>query len=266
MDIKLIAADMDGTLLNSKKELPPGFFDIVRKLHEQGICFAAASGRQFLNLQNLFADVADKMMFIAENGSLVAKGKEIIFTLPIPEHILADLYNTADSIPGTTVLLCGTKAAYLKTPDELADYNSSLYYSSRIFSADPLQAVKDNHDSVIKVAIFHEEDAKLCVDTMTPFSKVLKSALAAKNWLDFMHPDVNKGTAMRFVQKKFGWMPENCMAFGDYPNDAELLTSVYYSYAMANAVQSVKDLARFEAPSNDDFGVAQIIRQYFPGV
>lgn len=257
---------MDGTLLNSKQELPPGFFDIVRNLHKQGICFAAASGRQFINLQNLFAEVADKMMFIAENGSLVAKGNEVIYTLPIPEHILADLYNTADSIPGTTVLLCGTKAAYLKTPDELADHNSSLYYSSRIFTDNPLQAVKDNHDSVIKVAIFHAVDGKLCVDAMAPFSKVLKSALAAKNWFDFMHPDVNKGTAMHFVQKKFGWTPENCMAFGDYPNDTELLTSAHFSYAMANAVPSIKEIARFEAPSNDDFGVAQIIRQYFPGV
>ena len=59
MDIKLIAADMDGTLLNSRQELPPGFLDTIRKLHQRGIYFAAASGRQFINLQKVFADVAD---------------------------------------------------------------------------------------------------------------------------------------------------------------------------------------------------------------
>lgn len=264
MDIKLIAADMDGTLLNSKQELPPGFPDTIRKLHQKGICFAAASGRQFINLQKVFAEVADDMVFIAENGSLVAKGRQVIYTLPVPEHRLEDIYNTADAIPGTTVLLCGTKAAYLKHPDAMADEHSARYYTSRVFSDDPLRTVKEHGDAIIKVAIFHEEDGALCRTPMEKFSAELKLTLAAKNWLDVSHPDVNKGTAMSFLLKDFGLTPENCMAFGDYPNDTELLKSVYYSYAMANAVQSIKDIARFEAPSNDDFGVAQVIRQYFP--
>lgn len=266
MDIKLIAADMDGTLLNSRQELPPGFFDVIRGLNKQGVMFAAASGRQFINLQKVFAEVADKMVFIAENGSLVAKGNEVIYTLPIPEQFLADIFHTADAIPGTTVLLCGTKAAYLKHPDPLADEHSGRYYTSRVFADDPLQAVKEHSDTIIKVAIFHEEDGALCSAPMAKFNKDLKLTLAAKNWLDVSHPDVNKGTAMSFLLKDFGLTPENCMAFGDYPNDTELLNSVYYSYAMANAVQSIKDIARFEAPSNDDYGVAQVIREYFPGL
>ena len=76
--IKLIATDMDGTLLNSKNEIQDGFYEVFNKLEEKGIIFAAASGRQYYNLLKRFEGIEDKMMFIAENGTFVVyKGKEL---------------------------------------------------------------------------------------------------------------------------------------------------------------------------------------------
>ena len=66
--IKIIATDMDGTLLNSKGEISEEFFEIFPKIIEKNIIFAAASGRQYYNLLKKFNKVKDKMMFIAENG------------------------------------------------------------------------------------------------------------------------------------------------------------------------------------------------------
>lgn len=77
--IKLIAADMDGTLLNSQKELSPELYPLVEELHEKGIKFAVASGRQYYNLVKNFESVKDKVTFICENGSIVFdQGKNII--------------------------------------------------------------------------------------------------------------------------------------------------------------------------------------------
>ena len=77
--IKLIATDMDGTLLNSKNEIQDGFYEVFNKLEEKGIIFAAASGRQYYNLLKRFEGIEDKMMFIAENGTFVVyKGKELV--------------------------------------------------------------------------------------------------------------------------------------------------------------------------------------------
>ena len=76
--IKLIATDMDGTLLNNNNEIHHDFIDVFEKLQEKDIIFAAASGRQYFNLLKRFEDVKDKMMFIAENGTIVVyKGEEI---------------------------------------------------------------------------------------------------------------------------------------------------------------------------------------------
>ena len=74
MNIRLIAADMDGTLLDSEKRLPDGLFPLVRALHERGVRFAPASGRQFYTLYEQFGEIADELMYISENGSMVCDG------------------------------------------------------------------------------------------------------------------------------------------------------------------------------------------------
>ena len=75
--IKLIASDLDGTLLqNGSQTLPEGICDQIRRLKEKGILFVAASGRQYANLRRLFAPVQDDIAYICENGCLVFyKGK-----------------------------------------------------------------------------------------------------------------------------------------------------------------------------------------------
>ena len=77
--IKLIASDLDGTLLqNGAQELDPVVFDQIRALAENGIRFVAASGRQYPNLRRLFAPVQDDISYIAENGSLcIHEGKTL---------------------------------------------------------------------------------------------------------------------------------------------------------------------------------------------
>ena len=63
------------------------------------------------------------------------------------------------------------------------------------------------------------------------------------------------------LQKKLNIKPEECVAFGDYLNDYEMMQSVYYSYAMENAIPELKKVARYIAPPNYKNGVVKTIRQ-----
>ena len=87
--------------------------------------------------------------------------------------------------------------------------------------------------------------------------------LSGEHWVDVMKPGVHKGAAMRGLQKMLGIAPSECMAFGDYLNDCELLESAGESYAMANAHPLLKAQAKHIAPSNDDNGVIRVIREVF---
>ena len=70
--IKLIASDIDGTLLiEGTDKINPEIFEVIKKLKEKGIIFAAASGRQYGSIRKLFAPVKDDIIFITDNGSSV---------------------------------------------------------------------------------------------------------------------------------------------------------------------------------------------------
>ena len=122
----------------------------------------------------------------------------------------------------------------------------------------------DFHD-VCKVAFFDEGDA--AAHELPALKERLGGRhaviLSGENWVDVMRPGVSKGRAMQMLQQLKGLTPENCMAFGDYLNDLELLESVSESYAMENALEELKRVAKYIAPGNDENGVMRVIRERF---
>ena len=77
--IKLIASDLDGTLLKEgTMDINPEIYDIIRKLKAKGIVFAAVSGREYDSIERVFAPVKDDIYFIAGNGGIISYQGEII--------------------------------------------------------------------------------------------------------------------------------------------------------------------------------------------
>ena len=97
--IKMVATDMDGTLVNSKKELPDNLTPMIETLRRHGIKFVVASGRQYYNLLNVFEQVRDKVVFIAENGAMIFDGDKNIFCDEIEKAHLFELYDVIKDIP-----------------------------------------------------------------------------------------------------------------------------------------------------------------------
>ena len=73
--IRLIASDLDGTLLKNGAQVIPEIFELIPALKKRGIHFVAASGRQYANIRRLFAPLQDEISYVAENGSLCMHGE-----------------------------------------------------------------------------------------------------------------------------------------------------------------------------------------------
>ena len=264
-DIRLIAVDLDGTLLNDRKEIPPDFVPMVNALHPHGVRFVIASGRQYFNLAAMFESIADKLFFFSENGGLVFDGAENIFCRPLPDDILPELWRTGSAIHATTVL-CGVQSAYISSDcSPVGRENTAIYYRKRTFADDPLAAAKAAGDRIVKVAVFDAVDAAAkCEPRFAQFRPRLKVTLAGQSWVDVMRADVNKGLSLEFLQKRLGISPEQCMAFGDYPNDLEMIRQAGFSYAMANSHPDLLAAAKYRAPSNEEDGVMRVLRETFP--
>ena len=257
--VKLIATDMDGTLLNSKKQLSESFYNIFDKLKAKGILFAAASGRQLYNLQNEFLPVKNDMIFIGENGSFVTYKDEELLVQPLDKAIVPELIRIARTIPDACTILCGKKQAYIEDANEDFMRNVEMYYDMRT-SVDDLLNVTD--DDILKIAICDfAGSAKNSYTFYKQFKKELQVKVSGSIWLDISDRMANKGRAIKVLQKRFNIGFDETMVFGDYMNDLEMMKEAYFSYAVENAHPEIKDAARFITASNDEEGVIKVLEE-----
>lgn len=263
--IRLIAVDMDGTLLDSSHRLPPGLFPVVRELKRRGVRFAVSSGRQYYNLLKLFEPVRNAVTFICENGAIVFENGENVYCNELGFDRLAEPVRAIRGIGGAQPIFCGLKSAYAESDDPFFLENARLYYERLEIVPDILEVAKQ--DKICKLAVFDAVDAETnSYPRLGRFRDGFMVILSGSRWVDLMNPGVDKGVAIEALQRQFGIAPEECMAFGDYLNDCGMMRVCYYSYAMANAHPDLKAVSRFEAKSNDENGVLEKIREFFPGL
>ena len=113
--IHLIASDIDGTLLQGgQTRLDPALFDVIERLEQHGIRFAAASGRQYTNLRRLFAPVADKIDYICENGSLVISDGSVLYKQVIDRALGTKILRCMLEMEGCEPLLSGVMQCYVQ--------------------------------------------------------------------------------------------------------------------------------------------------------
>lgn len=263
--IKLIAADMDGTLLDSEKRTPKELPEVVRALKRMGIRFVIASGRQAATLVRDMGELAGELTYIAENGAVIVDGGRQLFVDPIDKGIVRRvLEETKDETGMHPVLCCPDRAVIAASTPEDFHRNVKMYYESTEIVENLLEAL-DTIGDVCKIAFFDEGDAEHHEYPILQrlFAADMPVILSSYSWVDIMKPGTHKGRGMQMLQQLLGISPEECMAFGDYFNDIELLESVGESYAMGNALNEVKAIARYIAPTNDENGVMRVIKERF---
>ena len=229
--IRLIASDVDGTLLQgSSREIPDTLFPLIRKLRAHGILFAACSGRQYANLRNLFAPVADEIGYICENGSLVVWENQIIAqdnVEPEPAHALLRKILT---LPGCEALLSGVHTSYTQPKDPAFVTYLREHVGNRTTVVTDLCSVQDDY---IKLSLYRKSgvDHELAKE-FTEFAPYLIPVIGRGSWMDFLRENSSKGTAMDSLCKHLNISIQDTVAFGDNENDLPLVGHTGCLYAM----------------------------------
>lgn len=262
-DIRLIAADMDGTLLLPGGHIPDRLWRLLERLQQRGIAFAPASGRQLATLQRMFEGVEVELDYIAENGAYVVRGDtEISSDAMDPEFVATIITRLRTLVDGgmlrAGLVVCGKRSAHIEDvgAEFLAEVNK---YYAKLEVIDDLLAVDDQ---VLKLAIYDFDGGES--HTAPAFADVTAThqvVVSGAHWVDIMNATVDKGVALVNLQRALGITAAQTMAFGDYLNDVELLRAADWSYAMSNAHPDVLAVARHRAPSNADEGVISVIEE-----
>lgn len=256
-NIKLVATDMDGTLLNSRGEVSQSFYHLFEELRALDVTFVAASGRQYYSIIHKLNAIKDDIMVIAENGALTMHKDEELQTTEIDRETYVELLDISKKLEGSQVILCGRKKAYIE--DYGQDFRHMLdEFYGRYEVVEDLYQVLD--DQYLKIAICNQNGSEeYLYPALKHLENRLKVKVSGKVWLDLSHNNANKGYALKNLQQKLDIAPQETMVFGDYNNDLEMMSQATYSFAMQNAHPNVKAVANYSTKSNDENGVEYML-------
>ncbi len=266
MTVKVIATDMDGTFLTDKKTYDTVLFDrLFDRFMAEGIKFVVASGNQYRQIIQQFPKHKHLMSFVAENGGhIIENGRTLQEEFETVEAISALVNYIEKHYPDTVINLAGKASSYLpmSTPKKIKDLLS--YYLPVLKYVDNLHPIPE--DDYFKVTLLVRDELTFQVrdEINTLFADYQLTATSSGfGCIDVIPSHVHKGTGLDFLLNHWGHGPENLMVFGDGGNDIEMLKLAKYSFAMANAPQEIKNVANYQAPSNQENGVLQVLARHF---
>ena len=259
-DIKLIATDIDGTLLpEGTSDLDPGYHDVIRKLKEKGVSFCVASGREYESIERMFRPVRDCVIFMSENGGYVVQGENEISRITYERSLLQEVLSYCRSVPNRFIMLSASRATYTDCRDEAFIAKLEKGYG---MSWERVEDLADVTDEIIKVAVYSEEDAALTAEKANRyFGGRLHIMGAGAHWVDFVPLGVDKGSALKKLQEHLGVSREDTMAFGDNLNDIGMLRQAAISFAVEEAREEVQQAADMIAGSCRNGGVLHVLRE-----
>jgi len=268
--IKLVASDLDGTLLNKNKEITPRLFDALKKLDELGIYFVPSTGRPFGTVPKAIKELPFLKYVITSNGAAIydaAEQKNIIENFLTPEAVDA-VIKIAKELPVITEYFIEGKAYIAKDIyDDLAPFNlteSHVTYikNSRTPVEDFWNEMKRNNTVLenINLVFADMELRKEIWDRLKALGLASVTAATTKN-IEITSLFATKAKALEKLCEVLGFTRENVLAMGDGDNDMPMIEFAGIGVAMANGEDHIKGAADIIADDCDDFGAAKILEQ-----
>lgn len=270
---KLIVSDIDGTLLDSNGRVSPRLRDTLARAVRAGTKVVLATGRPHRWLAPVLDQLPFTPMCVCANGAVVydPSRDEVLHRHELAPDTLADIARAAkDALDGRGnfgfgVERVGSSAfdpeeeCFLITPG----YSTDLWdIGYGVVDVDELVSVP-----AAKILVRHEgmSSAEL-FDVVAPAIDPERAHVTYSmddGLLEFSAPGINKAAGVSIIATDLRIDPSQVVAFGDMPNDIEMLSWAGTGVAMADSAPIVHDAADYTTASNDDFGVARVIEQWF---
>lgn len=259
MAVKLIASDMDGTLLDENGQVPPETFDLILALRERGVRFVASSGRRYDRLFDFFSPVKDHMDFVASNGAQVfADGVQI--DREVYSHLaIRRLAKTVAMFPNMHLALFDRTKSYLLDDEDkfVREVDKDLPNVERIYELPSPQV------SIIKASIFCDDGNVMdnAYVLQRELGGLFTFAPSGSSYIDAMQPGISKASGIAQVMEYHGIDASEVMAFGDAMNDYEIIRFVGTGCAMANGRPALRAVADRVIGSNIEHAVQSEMRR-----
>lgn len=272
--IRLIALDLDGTLLDTEKRLPAENVAALERAHRAGAWIIPATGRYFAAMPREVRDLPFLRYAISINGARVsdAADREVLYTADLPLEQAIEIMAWLDTLP--VIYDCYmdsqgwmTEALQRKAPEFAPDrFVLRMLRDLRIPVPELKAFVAERGHDVQKIQFF-TNDMRLRSEVLRTCSERFPGTVASSssaNNVEINAAGATKGAALLGLCRALDVDPKETLAFGDGLNDIPMLRAAGWGVAMGNAWEPVKAAADEIAPGCDDCGVAAVVNRLFP--
>ncbi|WP_300411015.1 Cof-type HAD-IIB family hydrolase [Lagierella sp.] len=264
---KLLALDLDGTTLNSNHMVDKITTYWIKKLINNDIKVTIISGREPRSVIKVANDLEIAGYLGAMNGGIVLKepNKEIVFNKTLLENDVLytlDKCNVLDYVP---IVLIGDDAFVDNRNNPFAKLMDRFADKAAIEVGDLREYLTTNRllESVNKIIVSDEYDRLVKFQREFNSSDDTRVFFSLPFFLEINPKEISKGIALKFISESYGIDPSEILAVGDGENDIAMLEFSGKSIAMQNAMEGLRKVADEFTTSNDDYGVARVIKKYF---
>ena len=269
-EIKLIASDLDGTLLTSDKKITPRLLSALEKAVEKGISFVPATGRVFESIPESIKTMPFLKYVICSNGAVIydAVEKKNIIENYLDEKAVEE---TMDVLEGRNVVVeifkDGKAYTDRKVYENLSDYgifggHAEYVLTTRLPVDDLYEEIKKCRNCLENInLIFNDDDERMEVWRLLKEKNHASVTTSAHNNIEVTAKKATKANALSDLCKMLDIEKENVIAFGDSNNDIDMIEFSGIGVAMANGDDEIKNKADIITENCDNFGVAVILEK-----
>jgi len=265
--IKLIAVDLDDTMINDQLEIPLPNIEAVDRVRQQGIRLVLATGRMHTRAmpyaQMLKLDSDD--IIISYNGALVQKiNGERLAAIPLEYSLALEIVEYCQA-QGWTLNVYDHDQLYVARIDANVDYYMRMTGAEAHPVGDLVKFVTERHITPYKLLIVSsnaQENARDMKLIQQHFGKLVQVTQSKQRYVEITHVAATKGNALAQVAALLGIDSTEVMAIGDGGNDTSMIRWAGIGVAMGNAAPAVQAAADFVTKSNNDAGVAFAIERF----
>lgn len=259
---KLIALDMDGTLLNSKGQVLESTINSLRKCRDQGIVVTISTGRPIQGVEDYIELLELEAPIITYNGAMIvdAISKEVTFAQNLNRDDAKHIMTMGLEIDATMTVWSDNKLYSNKNNEAVEQYRQITGVTlNELTSVDALLK-----QGVTKILWIQSKDK------MPEYFEFLEGKVSDQvnyctsrpTFLEFFHKKVSKATSLNEVAKGYGILQSEVLAFGDGQNDLEMITYAGLGIVMENGVDDLKKEANYITASNDDHGIQRALEKF----
>jgi len=261
--VKLMLADVDGTLVTQQKELTSRAIEAVHKLHAAGVLFAVTSGRPPRGMSMLTGPLDLQLPIAGFNGGVIVNpDMSVIEQRVLPADLIVPVADMMTSFALDVWLYSGADWYVPKAGGPHVDREAWTVKFQPKIMADGVKGLTDSVAKLVGVSDDHEAVRKATAAVHDKFGDHVTAAASQPYYLDVTHPQANKGAVAQYLAAKYDLKPEDISTIGDQPNDVLMFAHSGLSIAMGNATDEVKRAARRVTTSNEDEGFANAVDRF----